>query len=183
MYICPSQSANSSHLITPLEKEMATHSSILAWKIPWTEDPGRLQSMGSQRVRHDWASSLNFTGIHTFVLYVCVSISALQVRYLYHFSRFHIYVIIYDICFSDLLHCMTVSRSIYVSENGTILLFFMAESYSIVYMYHIFLIHSSFDGHLACFHVLSAVNIVCSVYLFDLWFFFIISGASLVDKW
>ena len=36
-----------------LEKEMATHSSILAWKIPWTEDPGRLQSMGSQRVRHD----------------------------------------------------------------------------------------------------------------------------------
>ena len=37
----------------PLEKEMATHSSTLAWKIPWTEKPGRLQSMGSQRVRHD----------------------------------------------------------------------------------------------------------------------------------
>ena len=36
-----------------LEKEMATHSSILAWKIPWMEEPGRLQSMGSQRVRHD----------------------------------------------------------------------------------------------------------------------------------
>ena len=36
-----------------LEKEMATHSSILAWKIPWTEKPGRLQSMGSQRVGHD----------------------------------------------------------------------------------------------------------------------------------
>ena len=36
-----------------LEKEMATHSSILAWKIPWTEDTGRLQSMGSQRVEHD----------------------------------------------------------------------------------------------------------------------------------
>ena len=34
----------------PLDKEMATHSSILAWKIPWTEEPGRLQSMGSQRV-------------------------------------------------------------------------------------------------------------------------------------
>ena len=34
----------------PLEKEKATHSSILAWRIPWTEDPGRLQSMGSQRV-------------------------------------------------------------------------------------------------------------------------------------
>ena len=37
----------------PLEKEMTTHSSILAWRIPWTEKLGRLQSMGSQRVRHD----------------------------------------------------------------------------------------------------------------------------------
>ena len=37
----------------PLKKEMATHSSTLAWKIPWMEEPGRLQSMGSQRVGHD----------------------------------------------------------------------------------------------------------------------------------
>ena len=37
----------------PLKKEMATHSSILAWEIPWIEEPGGLQSMGSQRVRHD----------------------------------------------------------------------------------------------------------------------------------
>ena len=37
----------------PLEREMATHSSILAWKTPWTEKPGGLQSMGSPRVRHD----------------------------------------------------------------------------------------------------------------------------------
>ena len=37
----------------PLEKEMATHSSILAWKIPWTEEPGGLLSMGSQRIGHD----------------------------------------------------------------------------------------------------------------------------------
>ena len=41
-----------------LEKEMATHSSTLAWKIPWTEEPGRLQSMGSQRVRHNRVTSL-----------------------------------------------------------------------------------------------------------------------------
>ena len=40
-----------------LEKEMAAHSSILAWKIPWMADPGRLMSMGSQRVGHDWATS------------------------------------------------------------------------------------------------------------------------------
>ena len=45
----------------PLEKEMAIHSSTLAWKIPWTEEPGRLQSMGSQRVGHDWVTSLHFT--------------------------------------------------------------------------------------------------------------------------
>ena len=42
----------------PLEKEMATHSSTLVWKIPWTEEPCRLWSMGSQRVRHDLATSL-----------------------------------------------------------------------------------------------------------------------------
>ena len=42
----------------PLEKEMATHSSTFAWKIPWTEEPSRLQFMGSQRVGHDWATSL-----------------------------------------------------------------------------------------------------------------------------
>ena len=50
----------------PLEKEMATHSSILAWRIPWTEEPGRLQSMGSQRVGHDRATNtftfLSFLG-------------------------------------------------------------------------------------------------------------------------
>ena len=47
------------------EKAMAPHSSTLAWKIPWTEGPGRLQSMGSLRVEHDWATSLSlFTFMH-----------------------------------------------------------------------------------------------------------------------
>ena len=41
----------------PLEKRMATHYSILAWRIPWTEEPGRLQSVGWQRVEHDWATN------------------------------------------------------------------------------------------------------------------------------
>ena len=45
----------------PLEKEMATDSSTLAWKSPWTEEPGRLQSMGSQRVGHDSATSLSLS--------------------------------------------------------------------------------------------------------------------------
>ena len=48
-----------------MEKAMAPHSSTPAWKIPWTEEPGGLQSMGSLRVRHDWATSLSlFTFIH-----------------------------------------------------------------------------------------------------------------------
>ena len=45
----------------PLEKEMATHSSILAWRIPWMEEPSGLQSMGSQKVRHDQATSLSLS--------------------------------------------------------------------------------------------------------------------------
>ena len=47
----------------PLEKGMATHSSILAWKIPWTEEPGELQSMGLQRIGHDWVTNtFSFSG-------------------------------------------------------------------------------------------------------------------------
>ena len=51
--------------LSNLEEAMAPHSSTLAWKIPWTEEPGRLQSMGSLRVGHDWATSLSlFTFMH-----------------------------------------------------------------------------------------------------------------------
>ena len=46
---------------TQVRSQMATHSSILAWRTPWMEEPGRLQSMGSQRVRHDWATSLSLS--------------------------------------------------------------------------------------------------------------------------
>ena len=42
----------------PPEKEMATHSSTLAWEIPWTQEPGRLQSMGLQRVGHNWLNNI-----------------------------------------------------------------------------------------------------------------------------
>ena len=54
----------------PLEKEMATHSSTLAWKIPQMEEPGRLQSMRSQRVGHDWATSLTHSLTQDFQCYV-----------------------------------------------------------------------------------------------------------------
>ena len=54
--LCEEQSAKWKRLQHSREKETTTHSSILAWKIPWTEEPGGLQSMGLQRVRHDLAS-------------------------------------------------------------------------------------------------------------------------------
>ena len=52
---------NKSHLCFTSEKAMAPHSSTLAWKIPWMKEPGRLQSMGSLRVRHDWVTSFHFS--------------------------------------------------------------------------------------------------------------------------
>ena len=60
-----------------LEKEMATHSSILAWKIPWMEEPGELQSLGSQRVGHDWVTSLAVSLV-IYGLY-CVEVGSLWV--------------------------------------------------------------------------------------------------------
>ena len=51
-----------------LEKEIASHSSVLAWEIPWTEEPGRVQSMGSQRVRHDLATKQQQTLVAGLIL-------------------------------------------------------------------------------------------------------------------
>ena len=50
---------NTEFIVHILEKAMATHSSTLAWRIPWTQEPGRVQSVGSLRVWHDWATSLS----------------------------------------------------------------------------------------------------------------------------
>ena len=52
----------------PLEKEMAIHSSTISWKIPWTEEPGRLQSMGLQRVGHDLTSYRAYQGPRTLLI-------------------------------------------------------------------------------------------------------------------
>ena len=65
----------------PLEKEMATHSSIPAWKISWIEEPGGLQSMGSQRVRHNWVTNtyllLGVVEFKTYILQIIFSHSEL----------------------------------------------------------------------------------------------------------
>ena len=60
----------------PLEEGMATHSSILTWRIPWTEEPGRLQSMGLQRVKHGWVTYTHtlihtLTNTHTYTFSKC----------------------------------------------------------------------------------------------------------------
>ena len=65
-------------------------------------------------------------------------------------------IIFLFLCLTSL--SMIISRPIHVAANGIISFFFMAESYSIVYMNHIFFIHSSVNGHLGCFHVLVIVN-------------------------
>ena len=59
-----------------LEKEKATHPSILVWEIPRTEEPGRLQSMGSQRVRHEWACMLAHTHTHTHITILSCSVTS-----------------------------------------------------------------------------------------------------------
>ena len=67
----------------PLEKEMAIHSSILAWEIPWTEEPGGLQSIGLQRARHDLATEHTHThvwrqlAIYAYLTYLLIFINSI----------------------------------------------------------------------------------------------------------
>ena len=82
----------------PLEKEMATHSSILAWRIPWTEELGRLQSTGSQRVGHNWVTSLSLSLgllykltrareslLEMLIPWICICVSVTCIQYAYMF--------------------------------------------------------------------------------------------------
>ena len=65
----------------PLEKGVATHSCILGWRIPWTEEPGGLQSTGSQRVRHNWETNTN-PNVHIKVMFLLYSIKCIILLYL-----------------------------------------------------------------------------------------------------
>ena len=63
----------------PLKKGMSTHSSILAWRIPWTEEPGRLQSMGLQRVRHNWVTN-TFTFFSTSIIIATTTVLSCETQ-------------------------------------------------------------------------------------------------------
>ena len=106
-----------------LQEGMATHSSILAWRIPWTEETGRLQSIGSQRVRHDW-SDLASTQSHN------------ELQYL-------------SFCFWSISFSMVSSRLIHVVVCIRVSFIFKAEWYSIACLDHICLsIHPLMGRHL-----------------------------------
>ena len=90
----------------PLEKEMATHSSTLAWKIPWMEECDRLQSMGSQRVGHDWATSLSLLFIYLFLFWI---------RYFIYFL-----IILNFILFLNFMNCISFAK--YQNESLSLLL-------------------------------------------------------------
>ena len=80
----------------PLEEAMAIHSSILAWGIPWTVEPGRLQSMRSQRVGHDWSNLAHslFTMLCYFLLYSTVNRLYLHPLFFRFFSHIGLWVLI-----------------------------------------------------------------------------------------
>ena len=67
----------------PLEEGMTTHSGIFAWEIPWREEPGGLQSMGLQRVRHDWATNTFFTRDLKTVSFSFFHLKIIYLLYLY----------------------------------------------------------------------------------------------------
>ena len=151
---------------------MATHSSTLAWKIPWMEEPGKLQSMGSLRVGHDFTLTFPFhfralekeMATHCSVLawripgrgslLGCHGVAQIR-TWLKRLSSSMLY---WYISFWLTSLCITGSSFIHLIRTDSNVFFLMAESHSIVYMCHSFLIHSSADGHQGCFHVLAIVN-------------------------
>ena len=88
------------HWEDPLEKEMAIHSSTIAWEIPWTEEPGRLQSMGSQRVGHDEATSLSLSSPPKFWKVCSVLLALFRIPLL---NCLHVDFLLLTFYFSDCL--------------------------------------------------------------------------------
>ena len=101
--------------------------------------------------------------IRLFSAFVSLFLSC-KLVHLYHFSRFHIYALIYNVCFSlsDLLHSvwqsLGPSTSLQMTQFRSFLWLSNIPLYIYIYIHHFFFIHSSADGNLGCFHVLATVN-------------------------
>ena len=103
----------------PLEKEMAIHASILAWRIPWTEEPGGLQFMGSQRVGHDWENNtFTFNTFHIEDKIITVSYKVLYDLPQTAPSLKLYYIIFYGSPPSPAMH--PGLGSVYSSHNGSL---------------------------------------------------------------
>ena len=130
----------------PLEKGMATHSSILGWEIPRTEEPGRLLFMGSQRVRIDWVTN-TFTffmlisnslfipptpyfpfGYNKFVFNICFCfVNKFNVSFFKTYSIYEWYHIVFVFLCLTYFTCMIIYRSIHVAAIGLISFFLITE--------------------------------------------------------
>ena len=97
----------------PLEEDVATHSSILAWRIPWTEEPGRLQSMGSQTIRHNWVT--NIITVHFYTNFEFVPAAVLL-----HWRFFDACVFSWSVCptLCDPMNCSSPGSSVHETFPG-----------------------------------------------------------------
>ena len=110
----------------PLEQEMATHSRILAWKNPWTEEPGRLQSMGLLIVGHDWATDWAYTQ-----LYWTTCPSLLKYIYTYVYMYTYVHILKLYVCMYSCVHICVYTQCIYIYAHTYI----YAYIYICIYIY------------------------------------------------
>ena len=135
-----------------MEKAMAPHSSTLPWKIPWMEEPGRLQSMGSLRVRHDWETSLSlFTFMHWRRKWQPLQCSCLENPR----DGGAWWAAIYGVAQSR-----TWLKRLSSSSSSTYVYVYVCIH---TYTPHMFLNQLCVDGNLSCFHVLAIVSRVVNI--------------------